>query len=100
MTRRTRRRRTRQKEAEEEEEEQEEEGEQEEQEEEATDIKSNNPHLAGGEKHPSIYICLLPDLLYHVYSFGKVGYAVNKVAEKMTCYLQWTWPKWLVPYRL
>ena len=99
MTRRTRRRRTRQEEAEEEEE-QEEEGEQEEQEEEATDIKSNNPHLAGGEKHPSIYICLLPDLLYHVYSFGKVGYAVNKVAEKMTCYLQWTWPKWLVPYRL
>ena len=38
------------KEDEEEEEEQEEE-EQEEQEEEATDIKSNNPHLAGGEKN-------------------------------------------------
>jgi len=45
MTRRTRRRRrTRQEEAEEAEEEEEE------QEEEATDIKSNNPHLAGGEK--------------------------------------------------
>jgi len=45
MTRRTRRRRTRQEEAEEAEEEEEEE-----KEEEATDIKSNNPHLAGGEK--------------------------------------------------
>ena len=43
MTRRTRRRRTRQEEAEEAEEEKEE------KEEEATDIKSNNPHLAGGE---------------------------------------------------
>jgi len=39
-------RRTRQEEAEEEEEEEE----KEEKEEEATDIKSNNPHLAGGEK--------------------------------------------------
>jgi len=26
-------------------------------EEQATDIKSNNPHLAGGEKH---YVCCLP----------------------------------------
>jgi len=43
MTRRTRR--TRQEEAEEEEEKEEEE-----KEEEATDIKSNNPHLAGGEQ--------------------------------------------------
>ena len=51
MTRRTRRRRTRQEEAEDEEEEEQEEEEQEEQEEgEATDIKSNNPHLAGGEQ--------------------------------------------------
>jgi len=48
MTRRTRRRRTRQEEAEEAEEE--EEKEEEEKEEEATDIKSNNPHLAGGEQ--------------------------------------------------
>jgi len=52
MTRRTRRRRTRQEEAEEAEEE-------EEKEEEATDIKSNNPHLAGGEKQ------MQPILHYH-----------------------------------
>ena len=43
----TRRRRTRQEEAEEEEEQEEQE---EEEDEEAIDIKSNNPHLAGGEK--------------------------------------------------
>ena len=48
MTRRTRRRRTRQEEAEEEEEQ--EEQEEQDEEEEPTDIKSNNPHLAGGEK--------------------------------------------------
>ena len=35
----------------EEEEEEDEDEEEEEDEEEATDIKSNNPHLAGGEKH-------------------------------------------------
>ena len=57
MTRRTRRRRTRQEEAEEEEEQEEEE--QEEQEVEATDIKSNNPHLAGGEKSS------IMDILHH-----------------------------------
>ena len=43
-------RRTRQEEAEEEEEKEEEEKEEKEEDEEATDIKSNNLHLAGGEK--------------------------------------------------
>ena len=54
-------RRTRQEEAEEEEEEKEE------KEEEATDIKSNNPHLAGGEQHSVSHgPCLMPKVIVFV----------------------------------
>ena len=36
----------------------------EEKEKEATNIKSNNPHLAGGEKHPLILIRVMSLMLY------------------------------------